>query len=247
VFKHIIASGCSFTSNGTGGLPPSQEHPNGACSFTSDPDYQAIDPESWAGMIAQNLNVKSFVNVAASSHGNFLIANNVLALIDRFDYSPLDTLILFNLSDPARMDIPCAWNEKTKSDRCNWSDHILPFGYIRRDSDLIKQMLLTMGIDQIEMFTSNAVLGMMSALKQKNFNFYFTMMRNYRDNKYLGPVIAQFNDHLITLNPGIGMMEHARILNLLTKDNVHPDQQGHISISLQVLNKLNERIIKTNI
>jgi hypothetical protein len=244
MFKHIIASGCSFTSNGAGGLPPSQEHPEGACSYITDIDYQAIDPESWAGILAQNLNVKSFVNVAASSHGNFLIANNVLTLINRFNYNPLDTLILFNLSDPARIDIPCTWNEKTKSNRCDWSDHILPFKYISRDSVLIKQLVLTMGINQIEMVTSNAVLGMMNTLKQKKFNFYFTMMCNYKNHKYLGPVISQFNDHLVTLDPGVGMMEYAGILNLTSEDKIHPSQQGHRSISLQVLNKINEHIIK---
>lgn len=235
--KNIVASGCSFTSNGTGGLPPSTLHPTGACSFIPDPDYETMEPLSWAGMIAKKLNVKSFVNLAASSHGNILVANNITYLINNFNYNPEDTLILFNLSDPARLDILCDWNDKSKSSRCHWDESILPFGYLDRDSVLVKKVLLTMQ-DYVEMVTSNAILGMMSFLKYKKFNFYFTVMMDYRDNNYLGPVIEKFKDHFVALEPGTSMYQHTKILNLLSADKLHPNIKGHESISTQVLNRI---------
>lgn len=240
VFRNIIASGCSFSSNGLGGLPPTLQHPDGACSFIPDPDYQSIEPVSWTSILAKKINIKSFVNVAAASHGNVLVANNILTLINRFNYSAIDTLVLFNLSDPARMDVMCDWNRNSKSARCDWPDQVLPYGYIDRNVDLVKKTTQMMGVDQVELFTSNAILGMMSFLKHRGFKFYFTMMRDYRDNLHLGPVIQEFSDHLVTLSPGVGMYEHASILNFLADDNHHPNLEGYHSIALQVLNKIKE-------
>lgn len=240
MFKNIVASGCSFTSDGIGGHPPTSTNPNGGCSFALDADYKSAEPTTWAGVVAQKLSVKSFVNVAAASHGNFLIANNILSLINRFDYRPTDTLILFNLSDPARLDVICQWDDKTKSEYCDWPKDVLPFAYLNRNSELVKRTLLGMGIDQVENFSSNAILGMMSFLKQENFCFYFTMMRDYRTNMYLGPVIEKFKDHLVELDPGVGMYEYASASNALRPDRAHPTTAGHTLIAEQLLNILNK-------
>lgn len=240
MFKNIVASGCSFTSDGIGGLPPSALHPEGACSFVNDPDYDAAEPASWPGILAKRINIKSFVNVAAASHGNFLIANNIVTLINRFNYCAKDTLVLFNLSDPARMDIMCNWEDKSKSSRCDWPEQILPYGYLDRNSSLVKTTRQTMGIDQVELFTSNAVLGMMNFLKRHGFKFYFTMMGDYRDNLHLGPVIQEFSDHLVMLSPGPDMSAHVRRLKFLADDNHHPSLEGHQSVALQVLNRFKE-------
>ncbi len=240
MFKNIVASGCSFTADGIGGYPPTPAYPSGGCSFVPDIDYKSAEPTTWAGIVAQKLNVKSFVNVAATSHGNFLIANNLLALINRFNYQPIDTLVLFNLSDPARLDVLCHWDNETKSQYCDWPQDVLPFGYQNRNSELVKKTLLSMGIDQVEHFSSNAILGMMSFLKQENFCFYFTMMRDYRANKYLGPVIEKFKDHFVDLDPGSGMYEYALALNSLRPDNAHPTTNGHKLIAEQLLNIINK-------
>ena len=67
------------------------------------------------------------------------------------------------------------------------------------------------------------------------------MMRDYRTNKYLGPVIQEFSDHLVMLSPGIDMFRHANMLRCLKDDQLHPNYEGHESIALQVFDKIKQQ------
>lgn len=244
MIKNIIASGCSFTSNGIGGLPPSALHPEGGCSYTFDDSYIPAEPRSWASIIAQLAQVKSFVNLSAESHGNILIANNILTLLQRFNYNPNETLIFFNMSDPGRLDILCEWVDPLQCPHLkDWSCDILPFKYLDMNSSIVKNTIKTMGVDQVELLTSNMLLGMMSFLKQNNFNFYFLMMKDYSCHPYLGPVVSKFSDHLIKLSPGVGMYEFSKANNLLAADNFHPSLAGYKMIADVVINKINLEIL----
>lgn len=240
MIEHIVASGCSFTADGTGGLPPSLDHPVGSCSFIQDESYEVASPKTWIGHVAQHLQIKSLVNVSAGSHGNMLIANNIITLLNRYTYDPANTIILFNISDPARLDVPCSWDHPDKSTFCHWAPDIFPYSYLKRNSHFDKLIGKNMGIEQIELVSSNALLGMMSFLKQEKFNFKFLLMSDYTSHIHLGPVIKKFQSHMIDLNPGIGMKEFVENFNLNTDDKFHPDAQGHKLIANKVLEKLKE-------
>jgi len=238
MIKHIISSGCSFTSDGIGGVPPSLTTPNGGCSFIHDNDYSAAMPRSWVGYVAKQLQVASLVNLSASSHGNILIANNIISLLNRYQYDPKTTVILFNLSDPGRLDVPCDWDHVDKCNHCDWPADVISHAYLNLNSQTYTHMIKNIGIDQVEMMSSNAVLGMMALLKYYKFNFKFLLMSDYQSHPHLGPVIKKFQSHMIRLDPGVGMKEFVQKLNLNTEDQFHPDMVGHQKIAQLVMEQL---------
>jgi hypothetical protein len=235
MIKHIVVGGCSFTSNGIGGVPPTLATPEGGCSFVGEP---ANVPVSWPGFIAQQLKVSSLINLAASGHGNFLTANNILTLLQSFPYHSKDTLVLFNITDPGRFDLMCDFEQPSKSKSCDWNADILPFSYVNRNTDVLTPIVKLVGLDQVELITSTALLGMMSFLAQNNFTFRFLTMSDYSDHKHLAPVIQRYKHNFINLHPGIGMQQYVSILNLNTTDGFHPDLAGHQAIAKCVIESL---------
>lgn len=237
MFKNIIASGCSFTEDGIGGVPPSPIDTLGGNSFLEI--QNSPTPKSWASMIAKQLQATSFVNLAASGHGNISIANNMLTFLKRFTYNPAETLILFNITDPFRLDIPCDLLNSEQSCYSEWPEEIIPFKYIvSKESKILVDLTKTMGVDQVEILTSNMLLGMMSYLKQNNFNFKFLLMSDYTTHPTLTPVISSFSNNLIKLTPGIGMREFSNAINNLHSDGWHPGIEAHRAIADCVINSL---------
>lgn len=238
MIRHLVAAGCSFSSNGPGGCPPTRDNPAGGCSYIPDPDYTVVEPMSWVGFLAQLLNVSSLVNVASASHGNILVANNIMSLLQRFSYSILDTLIVFNISDPGRLDIPCDYNDPGKSKYCDWDKSILPFSYLNYDHKQVSQTKKYMGLEQVEEFTTNSLLGMMSFLKTNGYQFRFMTMGDYSQHINLKNVLAQFQEHIVTLTPGNCMETFVDQLGLNLDDSYHPDVAGHKMLADKVLESL---------
>jgi hypothetical protein len=238
--RHIIASGCSFTADGIGGLPPSLTHPTGGCSFVDTNRDNVDSPNTWIGHVAKQLKVSSLVNLSAGSHGNMLIANNIISFlnINFYSYIPEETMILFNISDPARLDIPCSWEHPSRSSFCTWGQNILPYTYIDNLSKPVTYVTKNMEIEQIEIFSSSALLGMMSYLEKYNFNFKFLLMSDYKSHPILGSVINQFYTHLIEMEDLVGMKEFVKHKNLTADDNFHPNARGHELISKIVIEEL---------
>ena len=234
MIKHILAGGCSFTSDGQGGVPPSPEHPDGGCSYID----AGAKPNSWVGFVAQTLKVSSLVNVAGSSHGNYMTAHNIITVLERHPlYSPTNTVVLFNVSDPGRLDIPCH-KEHPDSAYCEWSDQVVPWRYINKKSLLQPLLLKNMGIEQVEALGTNMLLGLFSYLEYRGFPYGYMCMNNYSQHEQLAPVLARFSNKLINLDPGNSMTDHVKILGLNTQDQFHPDIAGHRSIANQVLKYL---------
>jgi hypothetical protein len=103
-------------------------------------------------------------------------------------------------------------------------------------------MIKHIGIEQVELITSNALLGMMSLLKQRGFNFKFLLMSDYRSHPYLGKIIRQFQSHMIELGTDAGMKEYVASLKLNTEDHLHPDAQGHLQIAQVVMKQLSKEL-----
>ena len=239
MIKHIVASGCSFTAAGIGGVPPSPEDPDGGCSVVQDEAYQILEPKSWVEFVARNMQVKSLINVAAESHGNILIANNIMSVLQKFKYPIGNTLVLFNISDPARLDMVCDWQESGKSDFCKWPSSILDFAYISQTDKQLDHVRKNMGIENIEKFSSNVLLGLFCFLQSSGFDFRFMTMRDYRSNQYISTIIDRFSKKWIDLDPGHGMMEFVEQLGLtISNHDFHPNLQGHNKLANCVLETL---------
>ena len=237
MIRHILAGGCSFTADAQGGIPPSPEHPQGGCSYLD----AGAEPNSWIGFVAQALRVSSLVNVAGLSHGNLMIAHNITTVLERYPlYTPQDTCVLFNITDPGRLDIPCH-KEHPDSAYCEWDDQVVPWRYLNKKSLLQPLMLKNMGIEQVESLNTTMLLGLFSYLEHRGFPYRYLCMRDYSDHDTLGPVLKRFKQNRIDLDPGGNMADHVKQLGMNSLDNFHPDRQGHRSIADQVIQALERK------
>lgn len=222
--KNLIVSGDSFSYSGVGGMPPTQSS-SGGNSYLYDEKYQTMEPFNWPGFMAKQLSVASLVNTATAAHGNILISYTIFELLKKYNYHPHDTLIIFNLSEPARLDVPCDFHDSNADNFVRWDQNLLSHSYLTMPHQLPIS-------DAIEKYTSESTRFLMEYLKSKKFVFYFLLMNNYLDHEYLGPVINDFNEHLIQLDPGPSMKEFA-IATKTTVSNYdqHPNLEGHRMIA----------------
>lgn len=233
---HIISSGCSFTSDGLGGVPPSKLHPAGGCSFIHDNKI----PKSWASVIAKNMQCSSFVNFASPSHGNILVSMTLIDALTKYSaYCSKNTLVLFNLSDPARLDIACSYDHIDKSNLISWDKEILPFSFLLPKSNIHNLMYRNIGIEQIENMSRHAVLALLNFLETKKFNYRFLLMNDYLTQGILANVLKEYQHNLIMLPGSIGMSEYCMANNLtVSRNDSHPNLEGHKVLADLVCNTL---------
>lgn len=240
-FNNIVAGGCSFTQDGVSGCPPLADN-NGGNSFLDYPDdnITASIPKSWVGMISQKLAAKSIVNVAAGGHGNLLTANSLLSMLTRFNYPRDQTLVLFNITEPTRLDIPCEFSHQDRSVDIHWGPDILPLTYLSHSCATVKQFKYQIGPDAIAFLTSNSIKFLLDFLKSNHYTFLFLTMCDYTNDRYLAPMIQQYQQHYVMLDQFNNMMDfcvHNQV-TISSKDH-HPNTVGHQMIAQRVLQHLN--------
>jgi hypothetical protein len=242
-FKNLLVGGCSFTQDGICGSPPTITSAGG-CSFIEDDAYVAAQPNSWAGFLAKKLQVTSMVNTATSNHGNILIANTILECINRFSYNPKETLVVVNLTEPWRFDLPCAYDHPDSDlGYIPWNQDLIPYSYLDRRRKIITQLEKNIDFAQIEYFTSNTVEFLFNFLENKQIPFYFLTMNDCSSTK-LQAVIDKFQKHFIKLSPGPSMLEYCQHTNSqISKDDFHPTRSAHEKIADQVYNYIVENEI----
>jgi hypothetical protein len=230
-YKNLLVGGCSFSSDGIGGSPPTIDSAGG-CSFIEYVDYATVQPRSWAGFLARHLGATSLVNTATSGHGNNLIANSILECINRFHYNSTDTLVVMNISEPGRLDLPCAYDHPdVDSQNIPWDPTLIPYSYLNRSSKIIKTMEKNIGFDQIEQLTSNSVEFLFTFLESRSIDFYFLTMTDFGDS-CLNTVLNKFNSHYIRLLPGPSMYEYCQqTKTCISKTDDHPNNLGHKQIA----------------
>jgi hypothetical protein len=242
MLEHLIVSGSSYSSDGIGGCPPTFEN-EGGCSFTNG---GLAKPGSWPSFLAQKLNVKSLVNTATAGHGNTLIANSILDILNRFPYNLEKTLVVFNITHPAKLDIPCEYTHYEASHHIPWSPEIIPYSYYDRNTKLMNNIRKHMGIEQIEQATSNTLDFLFSLLKYRKINFYFlldgVLGENYFQNRYIAPVIDRHKDRLIGLGSDATMLTYCQINNCVGTDLTHPTIQGYQLIADQIYQFISEAV-----
>jgi hypothetical protein len=239
--KNIVAGGCSFTQDGISGIPPFNEI-DGGNSFLDYPEDNIVAsvPKSWAGMISQHLGAKSMVNVAASGHGNLLTANSLLNVLTRFNYPKEQTLVLFNITEPTRLDVPCEFSHQNKCTDIPWDSTILPLTYLSNSCPTVKTLKKHIGPDAISYLTSNSIKFLLNFLKSNQYTFLFLTMCDYTNDQYLAPILHDFQNNYVILDQFNNMMDfcvyhHATVSD---KDH-HPNVIGHQMIAERVLQRLN--------
>jgi hypothetical protein len=230
--KNILASGCSFTHDAIGGLPPTESI--GGNSFREDPDYQCSVPKSWASFLAKKINPDSFVNVASPGHGNHLVSKTIVDCLEKFNYRSDNTLVIFNVSDMARLDIETAYN--TDNDNIHWTQAILDYSFLKPESLQWRQHLLDTEVEQIEQQSVRSLKRLFEYLKDNEYPFVFVCMKDYTDM----PLIQQYQDHLVPL-PGNGMYEFCNSINRISKDDFHPDPLGHQAVAELAYNFIHKK------
>jgi hypothetical protein len=237
-FKNLLISGCSFTSNGLGGLPPTKQSAGG-CSYIEDPSYTVAPPGSWPGFLAQQMKITSLCNTAASSHGNILVANAILECIQRFQYLPSDTLIIFNISEPSRLDLMCAHDHpEADLENVHWGPELIPYTFVKRSSDLIKNLQKQLGFEYVERMTTNQIEFLFNFLDNKGFEFYFLTMTDYKTS-CLQNTLDKFESHFISLDPGSTMLDFCKLTNnQISSEDIHPTENGHRLIAQQIYRRI---------
>lgn len=234
-YKNLLVSGNSFTQDGIGGLPPIKNSPGG-CSFNNQGQDYIATPASWASILAQLLNVQSFVNLAASSHSNILVANTIRHVLSSNNYSPDDTLVVFNISIANRLDVPCEFDHPNASEFIPWTEYLFPHSYLDRDSKIYKSFEKNIGIDTAKTLGYAQLDFLFNWLEANGYTYYFllTDTEDLKDAEFC-KMIENRQDRFIQINPGIAMWEYGQISGNNTINNYHPDEIGRQDIARQVV------------
>lgn len=236
-FKNIIAGGCSFTADGIGGVPPTP-HSEGGNSFIDYTDHKAKEPMSWASFIAAELQPKSFINVSGHGHGNMMSAMVIRDLFKRYSYHRDNTLVLFNISGPERMDYVCGWDNPYRSGLVAWTENLLPYTFIGPAKPIMAKMRRNQGLESIPYQTAHAMEMLMFWLDSMNIFYLFTMMNDYIDHLTMASVVTPRINRLVTFDQHPSMLEFVQANNLTAFDGEHPSRHGHKIIADTVLQKI---------
>jgi len=238
--QKIICGGCSFSHDGIGGVPPGLDH-NGGNSFLHDPNFLVANPRSWTSYVAAELAADSFVNVAASGHGNILTAITIRYLLDTFPYSPSDTLVLFNVTDPARFDQICDHESHFKSAAIPWKQSDIPFAFVDRRTDFLRTIEKQTGQQCVERMTSMWLRCLCDYLKNSGFRFAFMTMSDYQDIATYKWLYDEFLNQLIVLDDESNMIDFCVNRGMTISDqDLHPNLFGHQTIAKKVLGFLEQ-------
>ena len=247
-YKNILAGGCSFTQDGIGGGPPTSSWA-GANSFRSDVDYEVAMPKTWASMVAKELNPESFTNVAVTSQGIVATCTTICDMLEKFNYTPQDTLVIFNVTKLPRFDVQCNYN--TDNERIPWTQDMLDYSYMKHKTKQWKEHLVNTSIEQIEKRSEEYLEKLLKYLHTNNYPFVFTLLH---DISYL-PIIQKYKAHLVPLyqnsdcgitSDGYGMLEFCRSID--EEDGTrHPTLAGHIEVAKLANRFIQEKYINTQV
>ena len=229
-YRHLITAGCSFTADGIGGVPPTKANFRGGNSYVGD---NASDPKTWAGFLAQQLQVNSMVNLSFCGGGTMPTVLSICDLLTKFPYRPANTLVAFNISDPARYHVQCA-RDDANCHTVPWNKDILDYGFMIGLHPVVK----VMGFERVEQQNATLMRMLMNYLAQQGVTFRFMTMMDYSDHETMGDVINDFESCFVPAQPGQGMYEYSRLVNSLHPDGIHPGVEAHRSFADMIRDSL---------
>jgi len=236
-FKNILAGGCSFSQDGIGGHPPTSTSLGGN-SFRTDVDYQASVPRSWTSMLAQQFDPDSFTNVAVSANGLVATCTTICDMLDKFAYSPKNTLVIFNVTRLARLDIKVDFNND--NDYEPWTQDILDYSFLKCNTQRWKEHLVNTTIKQIETQSEIHLSKLFEYLDMHQYPFVFTLLDNISNL----PIIQKYKAHLVPL-AHIGMFEFCSTIGELDNSQ-HPSVVGYSQIAEAANKLITQKYINTH-
>jgi hypothetical protein len=236
-FKNILVGGSSVSQDGIGGHPPTSTSLGGN-SFRTDIDYQASVPRSWTSMLAKQLDPDSFTNVAVSANGMVATCTTICDMLEKFNYSPQNTLVIFNVTPLGRLDVKVDYNND--NDYEPWTEDILNYSFLKCNTQAWKEHLVDTTIEQIEKDSVKHLEKLFEYLYNNQYPFVFTLSDNISEL----PMIQKYKAHLVPLEH-IGMIEFCSNIGALD-DTQHPSILGYTKIA-QVANKfITQKYINTH-
>jgi|TARA_B110000908_G_C10062264_1_gene361180 hypothetical protein len=229
---NVLSAGCSFTANEvvgfTGGTPPGEE------SLGSNSFRQNLEPKSWAGWLAKKLDSESFVNVAAGACGNYCVSKSVRTMLEKYNYAPTNTLVIFNITSMSRRDVKVKYNSLNKY--IPWEEDLMDFTFLEPFSSewkaALKDIPIYPGIgkpliprefiEEIVERNTRKLYQLFEYLTENAYPYVFTTMEDY---SHL-PLVQEYKDNLVPL-PGNGMFEFATSLCEISEDKFHPTINAH--------------------
>lgn len=196
------------------------------CSFTAGGDPKS--PRVWADYLIDDVNM--YANLALPGGGNFAVAKNIMMFLARYQhYRSENTLVVFNISDMARVDVMCDPGDTDANDSFPWAT-ALGINWKTHGCRPVKG-IKDFGIPPAEWTNELALMGMISYLESRGFDYYFMYMLEHTSNN-LSPWFRKFMDdrsrHHVVLDGHNGMMEYCHDKKLVTaEDNWHPSPEGH--------------------
>ena len=231
-YRHLITAGCSFTADGIGGVPPTKSNLRGGNSYVGD---NASNPKTWAGFLAKDLQVDSMVNLSFCGGGIMPTAITICDVLTRFLYRSPHTLVVFNISDPARYHVQCGLDHPNPH-AIPWDNTVLDYGWLIGHHAVIKDM----GFEQVEKQNATLLRMFMNYLINQGITFRFMTMMDYTQHDTLGAVIKDFDANYVRAQPGIGMYEYSHVINSLDPDGIHPGVEAHRSFADMIMDSLED-------
>jgi len=233
--KNILSAGCSFTANDAqrviGGTPPSEQS-LGSNNFKQG----GWNPKGWTSWLAREIDADSFVNVATSGCGNYCVSKTIRTILEKYNYAPTDTLVMFNVTSMSRRDVKVKYNNL--NDYIPWKEDLLDFTFLKPHSSAWLGALkeADLSVEEIVKRNTRKLYQLFEYLTENAYPFVFTTLEDY---SHL-PLVQKYKDNLVPL-PNTGMFEFADNLCEIGEDKFHPTINAHHQIGQMAYNFIYDR------
>lgn len=235
--KHLITSGCSFTA---GEIPLPQDSKN---------DY-LIKGSVWPHFCFAELftpGKDTLTNLAMPGSGNIAAVYNLVHWLEKYkdNISTKDVLIVFNITELNRWDVPCSIdNPKANKDlSCIDAEGLI------HPSDKLGISWITHAVhwpnrdlDNVDIVSSLAVINCFSYLEKHKFRYFFMLM-NEKIYSEAPDIFRQALDerkkHWIQFDNAVGIHEFVTSKNQSLADG-HPTIDGHKLIAAHIIGTIHE-------
>jgi hypothetical protein len=217
---------------------------------TSDKTMALTDPQVWPHFLLSALRSNIFCNLAMPAGGNISIAKNLIYTLEtKPEYTPADTLVVFNLAPLDRFDVMCAVDHPNANQHFSWAKDF-GFNWITSGSFTAKTppfngiLEKNMGYDAIVNFNALELIGLITYLEDRGYHFHFIL-----DNcsiltdapTYLTDFLQAKKRHWVNFDNHLALREYCQSHNSMI-DNEHPTVAGHQLVSQQLEQHLYQEI-----
>ena len=216
---------------------------------TSDLVAAQATPQTWTHFLLSSIKPTIFCNLAIPGCGNTAIAKNLIYTLEaKIEYTPNDTVVIFNIAPLDRVDIMCDIDHPNANKYFSWA-HDLGFGWITNGSFIARIppfngiIEKNMGFDAVVNYNALEIVGLVTYLESRGYNFHF-MLDNINiladAPNYLVNFLNSKTKHWIQFDECRALREYCQDKQLMA-DTEHPNLEGHQLIADAVMQHLTDR------